>query len=278
MSAQLDNVGWAAEQAAAKIGDDNDFQSPADGISMVAATNKLESTIATTVPSMIDNFALLHESIHSNVEELTTLEKVASNLHYDPNKASAGILSKISNEYTGTAFVNGNWTAKSKGAAGVALTGELGQELVVDSRTGNWHTVGDNGAEFAQIKPNDIVFNHKQTEELFKNGKINSRGKAYASGNNNKFTALSSEELSRYNKLDFTKDLAEKLDFGNQKLMNIDKTVSTICNTKTVNNSPVFNIDNTFTCNGVSLADIQNELAKSFQGIFEAAYQKAMTK
>ena len=72
----------------------------------------------------------------------------------------------------GTALKQGDWRTKKDE---VALTGELGQELVV---TGNrWYTVGDNGAEFAKIPRGSIVFNHKQTEEIFKNGYINSRGR-----------------------------------------------------------------------------------------------------
>lgn len=181
--------------------------------------------------------------------------------------------------FSGTAYASGNWSAKSKGANGVALTGELGEELVVDSKTGRWHTVGTNGAEFAKINPNDIVFNHKQTEALFKNGKINSRGRAYASGNNNRFTSLTPEELSKYNKLDFTKDLAEKLDFGNQKLMNIDKTVSTISNNKTVNNNPVINVNNpTFTCTGVTGEEVLAQIEQSFTGLFTNAYQQSMMR
>ena len=89
----------------------------------------------------------------------------------------------------GTAFVNGtSGRAFKKGDWGVkkdqtALTGELGQELVVYGN--RWYTVGDNGAEFAHIPKGAIVFNHKQTEELFKNGKVTSgggRGRALVSG------------------------------------------------------------------------------------------------
>ena len=43
--------------------------------------------------------------------------------------------------------------------------------------------MGQNGAETFQYKPNDIIFNHKQTAELLNNGSINSRGKAFANGN-----------------------------------------------------------------------------------------------
>lgn len=81
---------------------------------------------------------------------------------------------------TGKAFKNGNWGAKEDGAA---LMGELGQEIVV--RNGRWFTVGDNGAEFVGYKKGDIVFNHKQSEELLKNGYVTSgggRGKALAEG------------------------------------------------------------------------------------------------
>lgn len=86
---------------------------------------------------------------------------------------------KLSNK-SGRAFKQGDWRTKK---TETALTGELGRELVV---TGNrWYTVGDSGAEFATIPKGSIVFNHKQTEELFKNGKVTSgggRGKSLASG------------------------------------------------------------------------------------------------
>lgn len=78
---------------------------------------------------------------------------------------------------SGTAFSNGNWGAPK---TETALTGELGPEILV--RNGRWTTVGENGAEFTQVKKGDIIFNHKQSEELLKNGYVTGRGKAYASG------------------------------------------------------------------------------------------------
>lgn len=81
----------------------------------------------------------------------------------------------------GTAHASGNWGLPQ--AEKDALVGELGRETVVDSKTGKYYTVGDNGAEFVDLPKDAIIFNHKQTEELFKNGHINSRGKAYADGN-----------------------------------------------------------------------------------------------
>ena len=84
------------------------------------------------------------------------------------------------NGTAGNAFAKGNWGTKEDGTA---LVGELGQEMIV--RNGRFFTVGDDGAEFVDYKKGDIVFNHKQTEELFKNGRITSgggRGKALAEG------------------------------------------------------------------------------------------------
>lgn len=81
---------------------------------------------------------------------------------------------------SGRAFKRGDWGTKD---SGTALGGELGVETVV--RDGHFFTIGNNGAEFFQYKKGDIIFNHKQTEELFKNGKVTSgggRGKALATG------------------------------------------------------------------------------------------------
>lgn len=80
----------------------------------------------------------------------------------------------------GTAYNDGKWGANR---TETALVGEIGRELVVNRRTGKWHTVGDNGAEFVKINKGDIVFNHRQTEDLLKHGYVDGRGVAYLSGN-----------------------------------------------------------------------------------------------
>ena len=82
-------------------------------------------------------------------------------------------------EADGTAHARGSWTTKKDETA---LVGELGREIVVSPRTGKWQTVGDNGAEFRHIPKGSIVFNHKQTEELLRNGHISGRGKALING------------------------------------------------------------------------------------------------
>ena len=81
---------------------------------------------------------------------------------------------------TGRAFKQGSWGTKNSGNA---LVGELGVETLV--RNGRYYTIGDTGAEFIHYEKGDIIFNHKQTEELFKNGKVTSdggRGRALVSG------------------------------------------------------------------------------------------------
>ena len=93
---------------------------------------------------------------------------------YDP----AGGKYVVTNFADGTAHVNG--TAYKGGSWGApktetALVGELGPEMLV--RNGRWTTIGDNGAEFTQIKKGDIIFNHKQTEDLLSKGYVTGRGK-----------------------------------------------------------------------------------------------------
>ena len=91
------------------------------------------------------------------------------------NKTQDGLVG-----FQGNAHVGGKWgTSRDE----VALTSELGPEIVVDPKTGRWQTVGDNGAQFTHLPKGAIIFNHKQTEQLLKYGHINSRGKALASGN-----------------------------------------------------------------------------------------------
>lgn len=80
----------------------------------------------------------------------------------------------------GTAMLRGYWGARD---SGVALGGELGQELVV--RDGSFFTIGDDSAEMFRYKKGDIIFNAEQTRQILQNGRIASGGKrgyAYAWG------------------------------------------------------------------------------------------------
>jgi hypothetical protein len=63
---------------------------------------------------------------------------------------------------------------------GKTLVGELGPELRVSD--GQYNVVGRQGAEFVNLKRNDIIFNHLQTANILKN-KSAGRGKALVKGN-----------------------------------------------------------------------------------------------
>lgn len=80
----------------------------------------------------------------------------------------------------GTAMLRGYWGARD---SGIALGGELGQELVV--RDGSFFTIGDDSAEMFRYKKGDIIFNAEQTRQILQSGRISSggrRGYAYAWG------------------------------------------------------------------------------------------------
>lgn len=134
--------------------------------------NSLKSSLANLKGKTITVWAQIKQKASSLWSSLTGGGVVDGTAHAS---GTANI-----NGTAGRAFKRGDWRTKE---TTTALTGELGQELVV---TGNrWYTVGDNGAEFAKIPKGSIVFNHKQTEELFKNGYVTSnggRGRAFASG------------------------------------------------------------------------------------------------
>lgn len=80
---------------------------------------------------------------------------------------------------SGTAKAGGDW---GTAPGGKTLVGELGPEIVVNVHSGKWYTVGDNGAEFRDIPPGSIVFNHEQSKALLEHGYVSSRGHSMASG------------------------------------------------------------------------------------------------
>ena len=80
---------------------------------------------------------------------------------------------------SGNANAGGTW---GRGSGGRTLVGELGPEIVVDPATNRWYTVGDRGAQFANLPQNAIVFNHLQTQSILSQGRLGSRGKALVGG------------------------------------------------------------------------------------------------
>jgi hypothetical protein len=117
---------------------------------------------------------------------------------------SQGTISNLTDfdDWNGNAFAHGSVRKLSSRAlasgnlgadySGTTLTSELGPELLV--RGNRWTLLGENGAQFTNIKRGDIVFNHQQTADLLSKGSTNSRasikggmsafahGTAFASG------------------------------------------------------------------------------------------------
>lgn len=125
-----------------------------------------------------------------------------------------------------------------------ALTGEVGQEMVVHGN--RWWTVGDNGAEFADIPKDSVVFNAEQTKKLLNNGHINSRGKAYkegtayydvslpsrgtSSGGSSK-TKTSSSKSSSSSNSDSSKDTEQEFDWIERAIKKVQRTIDNLSKT-----------------------------------------------
>ena len=97
-------------------------------------------------------------------------EDAKSGSGYNPDGASSAL---------GNALAKGNAHSGKKPGLKAnehnAIVGELGRELVVDANKGVYYTVGEHGTEMLDLPKGAIIYNHKQTEELLKNG-YTSRG------------------------------------------------------------------------------------------------------
>ena len=138
------------------------------------------NTLKKTVDNLKDSFDDLPTEVTTTV---TTVNRTV-NETVDRKSTGFGWLDKILGlNFDGNAHFDG--AANASGTLGAektetSLVGELGPELRV--RGNRWEMLGENGAEFADVQKGDIIFNHKQTEELLKNGHISSRGKAFVGG------------------------------------------------------------------------------------------------
>ena len=139
--------------------------------------NELWDGIASWISDKATSFwEFLKSGFKSGYEDAT------SGKDYNPNNQSTQQNRKSGN------------TIFAKGSNGVtsnernAIVGELGRELVCDTQRGVYYTVGDNGTEMVDIPKGAIIYNHKQTEELLKNGKTSrgtlvNGGLSFAKGN-----------------------------------------------------------------------------------------------
>ena len=142
------------------------------------------SVDSTAAVKAINNLIDAIDRIPTSVTVTTTYREVSEGQTVDKPKNKERYANPTKNRYNinaimadGTANAQGDWGAEK---TETSLVGELGPELRV--RGSRWEMLGENGAEFTDVQKGDIIFNHKQTEELFKNGHISSRGKAFVGG------------------------------------------------------------------------------------------------
>lgn len=123
--------------------------------------SKSPSSVGQAVNRTPNNSGILHAPtiVQKVIRFFTGGDKLLGTAH------ASGTLSDSSN-------LKDSWKTKKDE---VALTGEVGEELVVSGN--RWFTTGSNGAEFANIPAGSVVFNSKQTKELLSQGFTKSRGK-----------------------------------------------------------------------------------------------------
>ena len=159
-------------------------QDSVDSLTVLQDISDTLSTIAEALTGITNKEWKI--SIGANITK-TVSEFVQGVFGSSSTSTSGGTSSGSSYNARANAAKRGN--ARAGGSDGLkssehnSLVGELGAETVVDPHKGIYYTVGENGAELVDLPKDAIVFNHRQTEDLFKNGHINSRGKAYAQGN-----------------------------------------------------------------------------------------------
>ena len=265
-------------------------------INLIGALQAHYTKAQTTLPEVKTMFDELLVSIQSCVTALNGMVSAMSSMS-GTNLPSVGVGGSV--EVNGSANIQG--TAKARGDWSVSksedsLVGELGQELVVDSRNGTWRTVGDNGAEFTHLNKGDIVFNHKQTKELLKNGYVTGRGKAFANGTDIS-TIKTPTNLPSYlrplQEGDRMYDLMKKFDAHNDIIQNqiippvnsIQKNAEMMArNISNVNNNNQRSIQvnmGDVICKGVTAQEVAGEidsaLKRELGGMYQSATQMAHT-
>ena len=161
----------------------------------LSAVQNTDGTVSYTIgnyPTEVPNANQTIDRTPNNSQILKSPSSVGQTVNRTPNNSgilqAPPIFQKVIRFFTGgdkllgTAHASGtlsnssnlkdSWKTKKDE---VALTGEVGEELVVSGN--RWFTTGSNGAEFANISAGSVVFNSKQTKELLSQGFTKSRGK-----------------------------------------------------------------------------------------------------
>lgn len=161
----------------------------------LSAVQNTDGTVSYTIgnyPTEVPNANQTIDRTPNNSQVSQSPSSVGQSVNRTPNNSgilhAPTIVQKVIRFFTGgdkllgTAHASGtlsdsfnlkdSWKTKKDE---VALTGEVGEELVVSGN--RWFTTGSNGAEFANIPAGSVVFNSKQTKELLSQGFTKSRGK-----------------------------------------------------------------------------------------------------
>ena len=136
-----------------------------------AAKSKLDSikSKSITISAHSNGFGSIlseYRQLKSKSITLTTnkVTNITTNRNADGTAHSAGTLMS-----GGKAFVGGDW-GLPKAEKG-ALINELGSEIVV-MPSGQWQILNNGDPTFANLPKGAIIFNHKQSEDLLKNGYV----------------------------------------------------------------------------------------------------------
>lgn len=156
------------------IEDKHSLISQSGGEATAGVANSVSSAINAIPSSKTSTITTVYRTIKETISN--GISKVKNALGFGSVAGTAHLTGTAfaSGSYSDSSWINSKWQTKK---SQVALVGEASQELVVDPSSNSWYTVGDDGAEFRDIPKGAIIFNGKQTESLFKYGRINSRGK-----------------------------------------------------------------------------------------------------
>lgn len=169
-------------------------QMEANPLSIQGDATPLESTAkdaadkVSAIKPKITIFAQAANSVWSTISGIissipkTITTTIKAKAETSSNSSNSGAVSSIISNIK-KSFGNSSGSTKAYGgvsSGGKTLVGELGPELRVSD--GKYSIVGANGAEFINLKKNDIIFSTEQTAGLFK-GRSGIRGTAMAYGN-----------------------------------------------------------------------------------------------
>ena len=156
------------------IEDKHSLISQSGGEATAGVANSVSSAINAIPNSKTSTITTVYRTIKETISN--GISKVKNALGFGSVAGTAHLTGTAfaGGSYSDSSWINPKWQTKN---SQVTLVGEKSQELVVDPSSNSWYTVGDDGAEFRDIPKGAIIFNHKQTENLFKHGYINSRGK-----------------------------------------------------------------------------------------------------